>query len=262
MATEQRKFWGQKTFCLVTGASQGIGRNFAIEFCRKFAAGSSVILLARSLTKLEETRKLIVTANPDVEVEVHSVDLSLPDAKKFKEILSSYAKSRYDFYLLVNNAGSVGNTKHSAAAMNDLEEWSRYMSLNLYSTTMLTSEFLQVFNSGQRCILNITSLCALQPFKSMGYYCIGKASREMYFRVLAEENPSLDILNYSPGPVDTDMVSGLIDNLENEETRSMFVSMKSSNTLVTLGETTKKCIDVLASGKYTSGGRFDYFDPL
>lgn len=73
------------------------------------------------------------------------------------------------------------------------------MALNLYSVTALTSEFLKVFNSGQRCVLNITSLCAIKPFKSMGYYCVGKAAREMYFKVLTDENPSLDILNYSPG---------------------------------------------------------------
>ena len=38
---------------------------------------------------------------------------------------------------------------------------------------------------------------------------MGKAARESYFRVLAAENPDLRILNYSPGPVDTDMHDGV-----------------------------------------------------
>lgn len=75
------------------------------------------------------------------------------------------------------------------------------MSLNLYSVTCLTSVFLSKFNSdaSEKCIVNITSLLGIEPFKSVGYYCVGKASREMYFRVLALENPALNILNYSPG---------------------------------------------------------------
>jgi len=75
------------------------------------------------------------------------------------------------------------------------------MSLNLYSVTCLTSVFLSKFNSdtAERCIVNITSLFGIEPCKSVGYYCVGKASREMYFRVLALENPSLNILSYSPG---------------------------------------------------------------
>lgn len=75
------------------------------------------------------------------------------------------------------------------------------MSLNLYSVTCLTSVFLSKFNydAAERCIVNITSLSGIQPCKSVGYYCVGKASREMYFRVLALENPSLSVLSYCPG---------------------------------------------------------------
>lgn len=75
------------------------------------------------------------------------------------------------------------------------------MSLNLFSVTCLTSVFLSKFNSdtAERCIVNITSLLGVEPYKSVGYYCVGKASREMYFRVLALENPTLNILSYSPG---------------------------------------------------------------
>lgn len=32
-------FWGLKTFCLVTGASRGIGKTIAIEFSKHVAPG-------------------------------------------------------------------------------------------------------------------------------------------------------------------------------------------------------------------------------
>jgi len=258
------QFWGLKTFCLLTGGSQGIGRGFAVEFARKFGVGSHMLLLARSTPGLEQTRSLVKSANSDVNVQIHSVDLGKADLSVFKTILDheDWKGESFDLMLLVHNAGSVGRADQLSKDMDDPQEWNRYLSLNLFHVTSLTAEFLRKFPSGHRCIINVTSLCAVKPFKSMGYYCVGKAAREMYFKVLAEENPELDIINYSPGPVDTDMVSGLINQIQDEETRHSFVSMRSSKTLVTVGETTQKVIDLLTSRGYKSGDRFDYFDPL
>jgi len=47
--------------------------------------------------------------------------------------------------------------------------------------------------------VNISSLCALQPFRSWALYCSGKAARDMMFRVLAAEEPDVRVLNYAPG---------------------------------------------------------------
>lgn len=75
------------------------------------------------------------------------------------------------------------------------------MNLNLFSVTILTSAFLsEIPDEGvDKVVINITSLAAVQPFSGLGYYCISKASREMFFKMLATENPSLRVLNYSPG---------------------------------------------------------------
>lgn len=54
-------------------------------------------------------------------------------------------------------------------------------------------------------VINISSLCAVQPFKSWGLYCAGKAGRDMLFKVLAAEEPNVTVLNYAPGPLDNDM---------------------------------------------------------
>lgn len=65
------QFWGRRSFCLVTGASQGIGRSFAVEFAHRFAPGSHLVLLARSLAGLEQTKTLISTTSPHVSVQVN-----------------------------------------------------------------------------------------------------------------------------------------------------------------------------------------------
>lgn len=62
--------------------------------------------------------------------------------------------------------------------------------------------------STQSLIVNITSLCGIQPFETHSLYCIGKAAREMHHAVIAKEqapSPKIRVLQYSPGPMDTGM---------------------------------------------------------
>ena len=54
-------------------------------------------------------------------------------------------------------------------------------------------------------VVQISSLAAIQEIKSWGMYCIGKAARDMFMRVLALEEPKILSLSYAPGPLDNDM---------------------------------------------------------
>lgn len=70
----------------------------------------------------------------------------------------------------------------------------------------LTAGVLQAFPRRlglRRTVVNISSLCALKPFPSWVLYCTGKAARDMMFRVLAEEEPDVRVLNYAPGECPT-----------------------------------------------------------
>lgn len=71
MAEEQtRPFWNRRTFLLITGASRGIGKNLAIEFSRYLAPQSTILLMARALPKLEETKQEILKIAPSLNVDV------------------------------------------------------------------------------------------------------------------------------------------------------------------------------------------------
>lgn len=63
-------FWNRHSFVVVTGASRGIGRNLAIKFGSLVAPNSTLVLLARSSPDLEDTRKQVLAANPNVDVKV------------------------------------------------------------------------------------------------------------------------------------------------------------------------------------------------
>lgn len=64
--------------------------------------------------------------------------------------------------------------------------------------------------------MNVSSLCAMKPFKNWALYCSGKAARDMMFQVLALEEPDVRVLNYAPGKEGSSLIAvscfpGLVD---------------------------------------------------
>ena len=116
-------------------------------------------------------------------------------------------------------------------------------------------------------IVNISSLAAVQAFESWSVYCAGKAARDMYHKVLAEEqkkSPCRDnfrVLNYAPGPLDTNMQKEIRENpLVDKPTQEYFVQMKENNQLVSPDTSADKLVTLLSSGTFDSGAHVDYFE--
>ncbi|XP_055639047.1 sepiapterin reductase [Toxorhynchites rutilus septentrionalis] len=255
----------QVAYFLITGASRGIGQRMAIETSRKFEPGSVVVLLARSATGLESTRAEILDVNPHITVVTSSVDLNNASKQLLEDIIEkSLAKtpvSNFQLATVIHNVGTVGNVERKAIDMDDRQEWENYFATNLFMVGVLNSCFLRKF---QKCtnklVVNVTSKACLAPFKSMGFYCAGKAAREMYFKVLATEESDLVVLNYSPGPVDTDMTIDIQGRSNAEELRDYFKGLRETTTILTTYQTTEKFLSVLDAGQFESGDHVDYYD--
>lgn len=253
-------------FCIITGASKGIGRALAIECSRLMGPGSVLLLLARNLQGLQVTKSL--TESTNVKVLTESVDLSsitLNDTDvMLGKVMTDYEVSKFTVNMIIHNAGSVGDVTRTASQLDSVELWRNYFDLNVFNVSVLNSAFLKAFKSrdGRKVVVNITSLCGIQPFAGLSLYCSGKAAREMYFKVLAQEEPDIVVLNYSPGPVETDMVDAIIDTATNQGLKEMFVTNKSTGKLLKPEQTAKKCLAVLSTGSYKSGDHVDYFDNL
>lgn len=97
---------------------------------------------------------------------------------------------------------SLGDVSRYARTFTSRAEVDSYLSLNVSSCLCLTACILQAFPQRpgvQRTVVNVSSLCAQQPFSSWVLYCTGKAARDMMFQVLAAEEPELRVLSYAPG---------------------------------------------------------------
>lgn len=168
----------QKSFFVISGASRGIGRSIAIECAAKFAAGSVIVLLARSMGGLEETKAQILARNPtNVTVFLFAIDLAHPSTEELENIFETALSERniadFGLAMIVHNVGTIGDTTILAKDTGtDMTVWQDYYYINVFTVVALNKIFLDHFyaSTNQRLIVNITSLCGLEPFKSFVLY--------------------------------------------------------------------------------------------
>lgn len=250
---------GKLAFLLVTGASKGIGAKMAVEVSRNFRSGSVVVLLARSAEGLEKTKKEVLEANDGVKVITRSMDLTKVNEEDLQGLVEE-SRGEFELVMMIHNVGTLGDVSKWSKDINDYNYLESYFSTNVFTPMILNNFFLKAFPNPQKFIVNITSKAAIAPFKSFGFYCAGKAAREMFFRVLAEESPDVLVLNYSPGPVETDMTVDAQANAVAAETSSMFKNLRDTKTILTTEQTTKKFLEIVAAGKFKSGDHVDFYD--
>lgn len=256
--------FAKKSVVFVTGGSRGIGRTIAVEISRKLEQHSIIILIAQSQKGLDETKAQIIEVDKSLNVLTHSMDLSKPDfddfCKFFQSVVDSIDCKDIEYGIFFHNAGSTGLLQQTTD-LTDLEQWQKYYNVNLFSTNLLNSAFIKYIRpiAPQLVTINITSLCGRAPFINMAQYGSGKAARDLLFKVLAKEQPRLIVLNYSPGPVDTDMFNDVVREAQSVEVRKQFEEVKNTSILTPV-QTVSKLLDILEKGNFNSGDTIDYFD--
>jgi len=157
---------GRKT-ALITGASFGIGTEFARIFARE---GYNLVLVARSADKLRQLASELEKAHGTRSL-ILAADLSEPGASAY--VLDQTTRADIQVDVLVNNAGFG---QYGLFAVNDLEECLRQIQLNVTTLTHLTRLYLPAMierkNGG---VLNVASTAAFQPGPLMAVYFATKA---------------------------------------------------------------------------------------
>jgi short-subunit dehydrogenase len=175
---------------LITGASSGIGLEFARVFARE---GYSLILVARSQQKLDA---LAAELKP-VPVRVIAKDLSLQDAAR--ELFDEAGPVD----VLVNNAGYGVFGKF---AETPLDAELNMMHLNMDAVVVLTKLFLSPMlqrRSGK--ILNVASTASFQPGPLMAIYYATKAFVLSFSEAIANElkGTGVTVTALCPGPTES-----------------------------------------------------------
>ncbi|KAL8206451.1 UNVERIFIED_CONTAM: hypothetical protein K2H54_003527 [Gekko kuhli] len=260
---------------VVSGASRGLGRSVARAVAGRLAPGSALLLLARSEEPLRRLETQLAAACPALAVRALPADLAQPRglqaARDAARALRPPGPLRR--LLLVNNAdkqkvargsrSSLGDISKAFADFTSPDEVNSYLNLNVTSALCLTASILKAFPAEPglcRTVVNISSLCALKPFKTWTLYCTGKAARDMMFQVLAAEEPDVRVLNYAPGPLDTDMQELARTESGDLEMREQFLRMKQQGQLLDCDVSSQKLLKLLLEDTFESGAHIDFYD--
>ncbi|OLB66505.1 MAG: hypothetical protein AUI10_02555 [Actinobacteria bacterium 13_2_20CM_2_72_6] len=186
---------------LVTGASSGLGAEFARQLARR---GSNLILVARSTDRLRALAAEIEQTRP-VRVEVLPADLADRSAVA---AVAEHVRGRV--HLLVNNAG-LGTYGPFVDTDRDYEQILVNNAALVALTRALLPDMLDRHAGG---VLNVASTIAFQPGPYQAVYAATKAFVLSFTEALRVETRAsgVRVLALCPGPVQTGFLTALGDD--------------------------------------------------
>jgi len=191
-------------YVLITGASQGLGRQLAIDFAREGA--SAVAIVARRADALEEVRDAIRQTAPDVQVLIINADLgSEQEVERVVATTLNEFGGRLD--VLVNNASTIGPTPLPYLLDYPLEDFREVIETNLTAPFLLIKKALPAMIESGGSIINVTSDAGRIGYPGWGAYGISKFGIEGMSATWAAELAESPVrVNWvDPGEMNTEM---------------------------------------------------------
>jgi uncharacterized protein len=228
---------------VITGASSGLGTEFARAALRSFPDIEELWLIARRKDRLETISREL----SGVSVRCIAADLSGSDG--WNILRQELESCQPDIKLLINCAG-VG--KMDNIADSTMECQVNMVSLNVAGLTAVTSLALPYIRRGGK-IINISSIAAFCPNTRMTVYSSTKAYVSSYSRGLGAElkHQGISVTAVCPGPMDTEFLE--IAGIKSK----MFDFLPHTDP----GVVAKGAVAAAIKGKavYTPGGFFKFY---
>lgn len=184
-----------KKIAVVTGASSGIGREFALQISKKYKTIEEIWLIARNRERLDEVKEKIDGKT----VRILTLDLTKDaDIRFYGNLLERQNPS---IRLLINSAG-YGIVGH----FSDIpyEDSVGMIDINCRALAAITKISLP-YMSYPSNIINMSSAAAFLPQPSFSVYAATKSMVLSFSRSLGHElkDTGITVTAVCPGPVDT-----------------------------------------------------------
>jgi len=199
---------------VVTGAGRGIGRAIALKFA---AAGADVVCVSRTV---ENSQKVAA----EVEAlgrKAWAMAVDVADGQAVSTAVENILAGAGRADILVNNAGV---TRDGLLVRMSEADWDTVLNTNLKGAFLFTKALSRAFmkqRSGS--IINIASVVGLIGNAGQCNYAASKAALIGFTKSVARELASrgVRVNALAPGFIETDMTSGLKDELKTELLKSI-----------------------------------------
>ncbi|HPR92975.1 MAG TPA: SDR family oxidoreductase [Syntrophomonadaceae bacterium] len=186
-----------ESYTLITGASDGIGREMAELFAQK---GNNLVLVARRKNILEDISENLIKL---YKVKILTMPCDLSEKETPKAIYEWCKGKDIIIDTIVNNAGRglFGQFNNI-----DIEEQINMINLNISSLVMLNYYFIpDLLKLSKGFILNVASIAALYPLPYYSVYGATKAFVLSFTEALRYElrNSNIIVSCLCPGDTDT-----------------------------------------------------------
>jgi meso-butanediol dehydrogenase/(S,S)-butanediol dehydrogenase/diacetyl reductase len=199
----QLQFHGEVV--VVTGAGTGIGRATAEAVAE---LGATVVVVARTAGKLEETRSAIAARGGACEVFAGDVSKEGDVARLRDFVEQRWGRTK----AVVNNAG---NNFISKVTDLSTEKWHELMAVDIDSVFYMCRAFIPLLLKAERpSILNVASTFGHIGNEHMPVYCAAKGAVISFTRQLAVDygKQGLRVNSICPGPTLSPRVRGYFDS--------------------------------------------------
>lgn len=187
---------------MITGASSGLGREFARQLARE---AGRIILVARRKERLEQVKEDLLSINSTLSVDLLTYDISVPD--QMVQLMNWCEEQQTHVDLLINNAG-LGD--YGIYENTDWQKLDQMMMVNMVSLSALTRFFLPEMVKRKRgAIANISSIASFVPIPTFAVYAATKAYVTSFSEALAIEldETGVTVTAVCPGPIPTEFGS-------------------------------------------------------
>lgn len=187
---------------LVTGASDGIGREAAVTYARY---GAEVVLLGRNAEKLQAVAEEIAATGKSAP-QWFILDLEQASPERCQQLAAEVAQHVPRLDGVLHNAGLLGDIV--TMDRQDPRVWQRVMRVNIDATFFLTQALLPLLlKSASASLVFTTSSVGRQGRAGWGAYSVSKFATEGMMQVLADEYDSkhLRVNCINPGGTRTKM---------------------------------------------------------
>ena len=185
--------------CLITGASSGIGEQFARQLA---ARGHGLFLVAR---REERLRDLAAELERDHGIRVETLACDLADRDQVTALPRQIQESNLTVDLLVNNAGfsTVGDVHENPDRQIGM------IRVNCEALVALTAAFLPGMTERRRgAVLNVASMAAFNPIPAQAVYAATKSFVLSFSEAISAEvkGTGVSVTVLCPGPVATEFI--------------------------------------------------------